>query len=219
MCRPAQTGPGVLLDLLDVVLDLWRMDVAKLGPVGQNDCIRDCDGGAKQISLKKIKASHAYEPPVRDALSSSRIIRNHFLKIVACILWGWSSPLLYAATDEIAGSQTNLAGTTEGIISHRFQKHSWITPDGRFHVMINTGSTEDALQLSSEVVNGKRHTAKIPGCSSSESPYQVTSGRLTSVLPLPATPWDEYGSPLLVSKETSKPFVSMSLKVPIRLGV
>jgi len=96
-----------------------------------------------------MKASHAYEPPVRDALSSSRIIRNHFLKIVACILWGWSSPLLYAATDEIAGSQTNLAGSTEGTISHRFQKHSWITPDGRFHVMINTGPTEGALQLSS----------------------------------------------------------------------
>jgi hypothetical protein len=95
-----------------------------------------------------MKASRPYEPPDRDALSSSRIIRNPFLRIVACILWGWSSSLLHAAT-EIAGSQTNLAGSTEGIISHRFQKHSWITPDGRFHVMINTGSTEDALQLSS----------------------------------------------------------------------
>jgi hypothetical protein len=96
-----------------------------------------------------MKAWHACQPPVRDALSSGRIIRNHFLKIVACILWGWSSSLLYAATDEIGGGETNLVGTTEGILSHRFQKHSWITPDGRFHVMINTGPTEDALHLSS----------------------------------------------------------------------
>jgi hypothetical protein len=104
-----------------------------------------------------MKAWHACQPPVRDALSSGRIITNHFLKIVACMLWGWSSPLLYAATDEIAGGETNLVGTTECIVSHRFQKHSWITPDGRFHVMIRKdGLPQQSVELSTHSVGRRR---------------------------------------------------------------
>jgi len=81
-----------------------------------------------------MKAWACRQPPVRDALSSGRI-RNHFLKIVACILWGWSSPLLYAATDEIAGGENQPRWHKLRALSPIvFQKHSWITPDGRFHV-------------------------------------------------------------------------------------
>jgi hypothetical protein len=48
---------------------------------------------------------------------------------------------------EIPGEETTLKGSTEGIISHRYQKHSWITPDGRFQALINTGPNRNALQL------------------------------------------------------------------------
>ena len=49
----------------------------------------------------------------------------------------------------VMGQLTNLKSSTEGIISNRFQKHSWITTDGRAHLLINVGTTSNALELHS----------------------------------------------------------------------
>ena len=45
------------------------------------------------------------------------------------------------------GQLTNLRSSVEGVISNRFQKHSWITTDGKAHLLINVGSSSNALEL------------------------------------------------------------------------
>lgn len=59
----------------------------------------------------------------------------------------WASSLAFAEPVEIPGEETTLRGAAEGMVSHRFQKHSWITPDGRYHALINTGASRSALRL------------------------------------------------------------------------
>ena len=49
--------------------------------------------------------------------------------------------------DIVMGQLTNLRSSVEGVISNRFQKHSWITTDGRTHLLINVGSSFNALEL------------------------------------------------------------------------
>jgi hypothetical protein len=49
----------------------------------------------------------------------------------------------------VMGQLTNLRSSAEDIISNRFQKHSWITTDGKAHLLINVGSNSNALELHS----------------------------------------------------------------------
>jgi len=49
------------------------------------------------------------------------------------------------------GSLTNLKGKREGIISNRHQEHLWMTDDGVFHALINSGKKRNALQLFSSI--------------------------------------------------------------------
>ena len=53
------------------------------------------------------------------------------------------------APDLVMGQLTNLRSSAEDIISNRFQKHSWITTDGKAHLLINVGSSSNALELHS----------------------------------------------------------------------
>jgi hypothetical protein len=45
------------------------------------------------------------------------------------------------------GELTSLSSDSEGMLSNRFQKHSWFTSDGRFHVAIRAQEAKPSLQL------------------------------------------------------------------------
>jgi hypothetical protein len=47
----------------------------------------------------------------------------------------------------VMGQLTNLRSSAEAVISNCFQKHSWITTDGKAHLLINVGSSSNALEL------------------------------------------------------------------------
>lgn len=58
--------------------------------------------------------------------------------------------------DIITGVPTPIESTSEGLISSRFQQHSWITEDGSVHVLANSG---DSLDLYSSKDNGLTWTS------------------------------------------------------------
>jgi hypothetical protein len=45
------------------------------------------------------------------------------------------------------GQRNKLRSSVEGMISNRFQEHSWITTDEKAHLLINIGSSSNALEL------------------------------------------------------------------------
>jgi hypothetical protein len=47
----------------------------------------------------------------------------------------------------LVGRPTNIASTSNGMISERFQKHSWFTSDGSFDVLIRATQTVPALKI------------------------------------------------------------------------
>jgi hypothetical protein len=70
--------------------------------------------------------------------------------------------------DIITGVSTPIESTSEGMISSRFQQHSWITDDGSVHVLVNSGNSLDlysssdngvtwtVIQVASNTDNGTR---------------------------------------------------------------
>jgi hypothetical protein len=51
------------------------------------------------------------------------------------------------AASPVMGQLTNLGSSAEAVISNCFQKHSWVTADRKAHLLINVGSSSNALEL------------------------------------------------------------------------
>ena len=75
----------------------------------------------------------------------------------------------------VMGQLTNLRSSTERIIANRFQKHSWITTDGMAHLLINAGSTSNALELIAVV-------ARSPGSSKQRSRNSASISQADGIL-------------------------------------
>jgi hypothetical protein len=55
--------------------------------------------------------------------------------------------IVSAMGQNLFGNPTNLLSSKHGMISDRFQKHSWFTSDGNLHILIREQQTEPALKL------------------------------------------------------------------------
>ena len=55
--------------------------------------------------------------------------------------------IVSATGQNLFGNPTNLLSSSHGMISDRFQKHSWFTSDGNLHILIREQQTKPALKL------------------------------------------------------------------------
>ncbi|MEB3352841.1 MAG: hypothetical protein VKM34_01195 [Cyanobacteriota bacterium] len=86
---------------------------------------------------------------------------------------------LSSEIDIVTGVSTPIESTSEGMISSRFQQHSWITDDGFVHVLVNSGNS---LDLYSSKDNGRTWTSIRVASntdSSARSDGVLIDGRLT----------------------------------------
>jgi hypothetical protein len=94
------------------------------------------------------------------------------------ILFTSSAP---SAPVVITGIPTTITNGNEGMISSRFQDHSWVTKDGAVHVMANTN---DRLSLYSSIDNGSTWEATVTlenSTASSRSDGVIVDDKLYSV--------------------------------------
>ncbi len=90
-------------------------------------------------------------------------------------------PSAPSAPDVITGIPTTITNGNEGMISSRFQDHSWVTEDGAIHVMANTNGR---LSLYSSIDNGSTWMAAVTlenSTGSSRADGVIVDGKLYSV--------------------------------------
>ncbi len=90
-------------------------------------------------------------------------------------------PSAPSAPDVITGIPTTITNGNEGMISSRFQDHSWVTEDGAIHVMANTNGQ---LSLYSSIDNGSTWMATVTlenSTASSRADGVIVDGKLYSV--------------------------------------
>lgn len=90
-------------------------------------------------------------------------------------------PSAPSAPDVITGIPTMITNGNEGMISSRFQDHSWVTEDGAVHVMANTNGR---LSLYSSIDNGSTWMATVTlenSTGSSRADGAIVDGKLYSV--------------------------------------
>lgn len=98
--------------------------------------------------------------------------------VTGTILFAPGAP---GSPDVITGIPTTITNGNEGMISSRFQDHSWVTEDGAVHVMANTNGQ---LSLYSSIDNGSTWEATVTLANStaaSRADGMIVDGKLYSV--------------------------------------